>query len=171
MKERLQELLTHEHLTPVRFAELVEVQRSSVSHVLSGRNKPSLDFIGKILSAFPHVSPDWLILGTGEYKRTPSGRTLEAPVVNREVKPASPQQSFVNSPPPVREESRATYGQKALFEESLQAPSAPGQAVVSGVPDQEMPPAAAPAGKGASQVVKMGFFYADRTFEVYYPGR
>ncbi len=166
MKERLQELLDHEHLTPVRFAELVEVQRSSVSHVLSGRNKPSLDFIGKILSAFPHVSPDWLILGTGEYKRTPSGRSLESPVVNREVRPASPQQPPLKSPPPVREESQAAYGQRALFEESLRAPAAPER---TAVPGQHKPPEAPPAERELSPVVKMVFFYADRTFEVYYP--
>lgn len=66
MKDRLQKLLAREDLTPVRFAEKVGVQRSSVSHILSGRNNPSLDFIQKILVAFPQISTDWLIRGRGE---------------------------------------------------------------------------------------------------------
>jgi transcriptional regulator with XRE-family HTH domain len=69
MKERLQQLLNKEQLTPVRFAEMVGVQRSSVSHILSGRNNPSLDFIQKILMKFPHVSSDWLINGIGDIYR------------------------------------------------------------------------------------------------------
>ena len=66
MKDRLQKLLARENLTPVRFSELVGVQRSSVSHILSGRNNPSLDFIQKILTGFPQVNSDWLITGQGE---------------------------------------------------------------------------------------------------------
>ncbi len=70
MKTRLQKLIEKENITPARFAEIVGVQRSSVSHILSGRNNPSLDFIQKILSAFPRVSTDWLITGEGNiYKK------------------------------------------------------------------------------------------------------
>ncbi|PWE00066.1 helix-turn-helix domain-containing protein [Marinilabilia rubra] len=69
MKERLQEILKQERLTPARFAELVGVQRSSVSHIISGRNKPSLEFLRKIMTSLEHISPDWLISGVGPYKR------------------------------------------------------------------------------------------------------
>ena len=49
------------------FAEKIGVQRSSISHILSGRNKPSLDFILKILSAYPEVDLYWLFNGKGEF--------------------------------------------------------------------------------------------------------
>ena len=49
MKERLVQLLDLEQITPSKFADIIGVQRSSVSHVISGRNKPSLDFILKML--------------------------------------------------------------------------------------------------------------------------
>ncbi len=49
-----------------QFADEVGVQRSSVSHVLSGRNKPSLDFITKIIETYPDINSDWLISGKGE---------------------------------------------------------------------------------------------------------
>lgn len=49
------------------FAEKIGVQRSSISHILSGRNKPSLDFIMKVLSSFPEVELYWLLNGKGEF--------------------------------------------------------------------------------------------------------
>ena len=54
------------NLTATQFSEEIGIQRSSLSHVLSGRNKPSLDFMLKIKSRFPDTNLDWLLLGTGE---------------------------------------------------------------------------------------------------------
>lgn len=69
MLERILHLLKTRGLSSTQFADKVGVQRSSISHVLSGRNKPSLDFITKILLAFPDVNPDWLLMGNGEMIR------------------------------------------------------------------------------------------------------
>lgn len=66
MKDRLLQLLDLEHLTPSKFADLIGVQRSSVSHILSGRNKPSFDFLQKTLTAFSGLRADWLLLGEGQ---------------------------------------------------------------------------------------------------------
>ena len=60
---RLLEILKNNSLSASQFAEKIGVQRSSVSHVLSGRNKPSLDFIIKISNAFTDISLNWLING------------------------------------------------------------------------------------------------------------
>lgn len=70
MKERLINLLRDKGLSAVRFAEIMGVQASSISHLLSGRNKPNFDFIAKLLERFPEVSPDWFILGKGDMYRT-----------------------------------------------------------------------------------------------------
>lgn len=51
------------------FADKIEVQRSSISHLMSGRNKPSLDFIQKVLLQFPVINPSWLIMGKGPMKQ------------------------------------------------------------------------------------------------------
>lgn len=48
------------------FSEKIEVQRSSISHIISGRNKPSLDFILKILNTYPDISLYWLLNGSGK---------------------------------------------------------------------------------------------------------
>ena len=64
--ERLNEIMTYYGLSASAFAELIRVQRSSISHVLSGRNKPSLDFILKLNKAFPDINLYWLLNNTGE---------------------------------------------------------------------------------------------------------
>ena len=70
MQDQIQEILRREDLSSSQFADKIGVQRSSVSHVLSGRNKPGFDFIQKILQAFPGIEADWLITGSGEmYKQ------------------------------------------------------------------------------------------------------
>jgi len=66
MIDRISLLLKTKNLSPSSFADEIQVQRSSVSHVLSGRNKPSLDFVLKILSTYPEVSSEWLMFGKGQ---------------------------------------------------------------------------------------------------------
>ena len=66
MIDRIQLILKSKNLSPSQFADEIQVQRSSISHILSGRNKPSLDFIMKILTTYPEVNADWLIFGKGQ---------------------------------------------------------------------------------------------------------
>lgn len=71
MKDRIIKFLTREGITPAHFADEIGVQRSSVSHILSGRNNPSFDFIQKILQRYNTVNAEWLITGIGDiYKKT-----------------------------------------------------------------------------------------------------
>lgn len=62
--KRLEELMEKHQLNAAAFAEKIGVQRSSVSHILSRRNKPSLDFILKIQAEFAEADFDWLLLGS-----------------------------------------------------------------------------------------------------------
>jgi transcriptional regulator with XRE-family HTH domain len=66
MKERILALLKEKQISATKLAEIIDVQRSSISHILSGRNKPSFDFIEKILIAYPDLNAQWLITGIGE---------------------------------------------------------------------------------------------------------
>ena len=68
MNERIAKILSVEKLSNKEFAELLGIQRSGVSHLLSGRNKPSLDFLAKLLMHFPDINPRWLILGYGDMR-------------------------------------------------------------------------------------------------------
>lgn len=65
LNERISRVIEYSQLTPSEFADEIDVQRSSISHITSGRNKPSLEFIIKIKSRFPEILWDWLITGDG----------------------------------------------------------------------------------------------------------
>lgn len=69
MKDRLEQFLQDQGLKSGQFAQIMEVQPSNISHILSGRNKPGFDFIATMLQRFPTLSPDWLISGLGEMYR------------------------------------------------------------------------------------------------------
>lgn len=66
MEARLEQLLKAEGLTSAKFAEILSVQPSSISHLLSGRNKPNFDFISRLITMFPTVNPKWFINGDGD---------------------------------------------------------------------------------------------------------
>ena len=72
INERITKVLEYSGFSASEFADEIDVQRSSISHIISGRNKPSLEFVTKIKNRFPELSWDWIILGTGEMKQTDS---------------------------------------------------------------------------------------------------
>jgi len=64
---RLEKILSYYELSASSFADKINVQRSSISHLLSGRNKPSLEFVLKVVSCFPEVNLYWLLNGKGSF--------------------------------------------------------------------------------------------------------
>jgi len=90
--KRLQKLLDYYNLTASGLATKIGVQRSSISHVISGRNKPSLDFVMKLLHTYNEVTIEWLIDGKGSFPKsenpppTPHSFTEETSSVKPEKK-------------------------------------------------------------------------------------
>lgn len=77
MNTRLKQFLAAENITQAQFADTINVVRASVSHVLSGRNNPSFDFIRAMMQHYPDLNIDWLMFGKGKmYKdnRAPETR-------------------------------------------------------------------------------------------------
>ncbi|RNC90349.1 MAG: XRE family transcriptional regulator [Allomuricauda sp.] len=70
--ERLKTIIDHYALTSSSFADRLGVQRSSLSHILNGRNKPSLDFVIKVDRSFPEVALHWLLYGEGSFPSSTS---------------------------------------------------------------------------------------------------
>jgi plasmid maintenance system antidote protein VapI len=64
---RLEKILEHYNVSAAAFADKIGVQRSSVSHVLTGRNKPSLEFVMKVVRSYPEVNLYWLLNGKGTF--------------------------------------------------------------------------------------------------------
>lgn len=70
MQERFKQLLEEKGLTATKFAALIKVNASAMSHILNGRSKPGFDVLDKIAQAFPDVNLNWLISGKGELFNT-----------------------------------------------------------------------------------------------------
>ncbi|MEG1841648.1 MAG: helix-turn-helix transcriptional regulator, partial [Alistipes sp.] len=138
MKEKLLNLMKSEGLTSSRLAEILEIQPSGISHILSGRNKPGFDLLQKILRRFPRINPDWLLLDSEIMFRTddtPVGATGKM------------------------QESSDLFASvaSAAFSASESIPS-PSTATV----EKNQPPYALST---TSEVVRVTVFYADCTFE------
>lgn len=82
---RIRMIIDSHRLTAGAFADKIGVQRSNVSHVLSGRNKPSFEFLEKVLLAFPKVSALWLITGLQGRDQEVTNQAVkdEKPIVNK----------------------------------------------------------------------------------------
>lgn len=85
--KRLQIIMNYYDLSAAAFADAIEVGRSSISHLLSGRNKPSLDFVLKIVHSFPDVELYWLLNGKGNFPAPSeaSGAKSQFPVVDTQM--------------------------------------------------------------------------------------
>lgn len=94
--KRLEIILDYYSLNASSFADKIGVQRSSLSHLLSGRNKPSLDFILKILDVFPEVDLYWVLNGKGTFPKSESENNTDfstptpvigTPIVETKIEP------------------------------------------------------------------------------------
>lgn len=66
MRERIRQIMENENLTSAKFADRLQINRANISHILNGRNNPSLDVVTKILSEMPYINTEWLINGSGQ---------------------------------------------------------------------------------------------------------
>ncbi|MFL0078709.1 helix-turn-helix domain-containing protein [Tenacibaculum maritimum] len=98
---RLKQVLDYYKLTSSSFADTIDIQRSTMSHLLSGRNKPSLDFVLKVVDKFPEVNLYWFLKGKGKFP------SMEQDVIDRN--------------PPSLEEAPSLFSHEA----SIDLPSIP----------------------------------------------
>jgi transcriptional regulator with XRE-family HTH domain len=66
MKDRIAQIIDYKGLTSSKFADIIGIQRSRISHIMSGRNNPSIDVVTKIVDKFPDIDLKWLMTGQGE---------------------------------------------------------------------------------------------------------
>jgi plasmid maintenance system antidote protein VapI len=75
--KRLEKILSYYGITATALAEKIEFNRSAISHLLSGRNKPSLEFVLKLIQNFPEVKMDWLLFGKGTFPASEEEKKIE----------------------------------------------------------------------------------------------
>ncbi len=110
---RLNQIMEYYDLSAASFADKIEVGRSSISHLLSGRNKPSLDFVMKIVTAFPEVELYWLLNGKGSFPKKSGEQNKPEPTL-----PPAPQKEvqdlFTSTSRPLQNEPVSASSSKRI---------------------------------------------------------
>ena len=145
MKERLLEFLKNENKSSAQFAEEIGVQASGISHILSGRNNPSLDFVLKMLEKYQYLSTDWLLFGKGSmYKENKMLNLFDFDLADNKE---SNEMQSKNEVPKV----------KIDYEDVMK--------------NKTMKVSAVSSDKITSDVVKIVWFYENNSFEEFFPRR
>ena len=161
MEDRLLKLLDTEQLSSSKFADVIGVQRSSVSHILSGRNKPSFDFLQKTLKAFPLLNADWLILAEGDMYED-MGNYVSGGLFDQSAKEESG-----NTPGPTTNAAIESVksSHEALNKDGISAVSVDNPTIGAGN-DIRVEPNSLAEAKKVSRVI---LFYSDNSFHTYEP--
>ena len=154
MREKLQLLMNAENLTGSKLAEYLGIQPSSISHILGGRNKPSLDFVQKILQRYPRINPDWLLLDSEAMYR-PDSSPASSVVSSAELQ-------FSETPSAAEQVAQTAENHTSPASPSSQAPSTPSNVM------ETIAPFVAPHSRGVKRIIVM---FDDHTFESYEPRR
>jgi DNA-binding XRE family transcriptional regulator len=141
--KRLEIILEYYALNASSFADKIGVQRSSMSHLLSGRNKPSLDFVMKITEVFPEVDLYWILNGTGSFPRN-----------NEEILETT------KTPAPISSNENLTTGD--LFSEINYEAGKTEMKIASETKNQNLI-------SEESEIEKIVIFYKNGTFKAYNP--
>ena len=145
MKERLLEFLKQENKSSAQFADEIGVQASGISHILSGRNNPSLDFILKMLEKYKFISTDWLLFGKGSMYKEPKMQSL-----------------FDDIPPLYKDPDENTI-KKVPDRNEIEFQNVTGVNVNNGSHNSQK--------ITGEKIVKIVWFFEDNSFDEYYPRR
>ena len=171
LNSRVQKIINYSELSSSEFADEIGVQRSNISHVLSGRNKPSLDFLMKIKDRFPEIQWEWLIEGKGamifsenETASTPSSYSLEESKINDDEPIIT---GLFSIPSQEIEENTKQEEEKSEISEPIQYNN-----IVENTPEisenENISEVETSSEKG-NNIKKIVFFYENGKFEVFEP--
>ncbi len=171
--DRIATIISTKGMTNAEFAEAIDVQPSNISHIMSGRNKPSLDLVMKVLKRFPELRTEWLIHGKGAMNRDYSlfdasekqPAPKQAPLLfSNEVKEVhEPVDNKKELPKP---EPEAVKPKNPVIEVKDEEPAISGVRRYPGKKEDQGPTQAMLEKK----LEKIVLFYDDQTFREYYPG-
>lgn len=154
MKDRIAHIMRAQNLKASDFAELLGIQPSGISHILSGRNQPSLDFVKKIKETFPEYNLDWIIFGKGPMTTSEPFRDNHTPAVT------NPDSSQLDAGPSSQNAQASNWNPDGL------GPTAAPFLPVADAEPSTNPPIASSGNSGIKSVF---IFYKDGTFETFNP--
>ena len=150
--KRLEEILEYYSLSASGFADKINVQRSSLSHLLSGRNKPSLDFILKITDEFPEVDLYWILNGKGTFPKS-ENKIIE----NTSSTPISKTENIVE---------KLNALNSGLFSQNIESENT---AVKNNLEEKFLNTQNLPQTKNSSNIERIVVFYKNGSFKEYQP--
>ena len=169
IKDRIHKLIDSEQLTSSKFAEMIGVQRATISHVINGRNLPSLDLVRKILITFSTLNSEWLIFGRGPmYKDSKNKQLFDED--ESETKKETLEKETVKEELEIEEESQSLQNEKTKEEETENSKQLSEEKIPN--PEDQHPiiePAEKKSDKNISSTEKIIIFNSDRTFVEYSP--
>lgn len=147
LNKRIEQIIIDKGLSPSYFADTIGIQRSSISHILSGRNKPSLDIIQRILKVFPDIDRDWLLFDSEIPQQN-------MPQINRQqpVNQANTRQSLFEQTP--RELPKNFQTEPDVVKSSVNLPI-----------KRKIERPTVPSVSSSKQIERIMIFYTDGTFE------
>ncbi len=175
INDRIAELIKFLELSPTAFADEIGIQRSGLSHIMKGRNKPSLDVVQKIVTRFPDINLAWLVNGIGNISSsTPSVINLQQKQAQTTLK--EPENPFKNTlfdavpqetkgkeeAPPVKNNG-FTHEDFVVKENPAPRMAEKTQTASSQQPFSNIPPVS--PGKSIDKIL---IFYTDNTFEEFF---
>jgi transcriptional regulator with XRE-family HTH domain len=176
MIDRILLILKSKNLSASKFADEIGVQRSSISHIFSGRNNPSLELIQKILKSYPDINPDWLIAGNGVMSKLPDLFNMADSMATKDntlnqVRKAESSANELKNDNVFIETAIAEKHEVKLPEVSQSKEESQVVQESSTVPKQEAKTTEKPARsqKSNKEVEKVIIFYTDNTFSCYTP--
>lgn len=191
MVDRILLVLKIKNLTPSKFADEIGIQRSSMSHIMGGRNLPSLDLITKILKKYPDINSEWLIQGVGPMMKTMQIDLFEQQTENRPVEipapviDAQPEMQAINEQKAVQEPEKTAEKAPEIIQPEIKLPEIkevepekpkPAEAEIPPVKIEqrenvpEKPEVSSAKKTDVSPgIEKIVIFYKNRTFREYYP--
>ncbi|MDX9940839.1 MAG: helix-turn-helix transcriptional regulator [Bacteroidales bacterium] len=167
MIKRIQKIMQLKKLTSSAFADKVGVPRSTISHILSGRNNPSLEFVQKVLDSFPEIRTEWLIRGESHMLKASNtlfpdedfelSEVIKSPL--EEKADIAGKEEKISPSSQAREEISKSEGDKKMPEKEVFS-------------DKDMPTARKKSDisvKFHKKAIRVMLFYADGTFFEYFP--
>jgi len=153
MIERIMQIMELEGIKPGEFAEQIGINRSAISHILNGRNKPSLDVVNRILSRYDYINTDWLLFGKGDLRKKNIAETHQA---------AAQPAVFSGQQPSLFDEA-PKQNPKPEFREENQPKTMPN--IPQNI-EHEQKDVIIPTTK---KITKLVIFYSDNTFDTFAP--
>lgn len=156
MEDRIRKFMEYKGISPSELADSIDVQRSNVSHVLNGRNKPSFQFIEKMLQVYPEINAKWLLLGTGNMVESSlkQRNLFEQEAEPVQVKPI---------PEKVEITHQETKAEPIEPKKTIEAPPAEKMLSDNDIQDQFF--------SSEKPIERLVVFFKDQTFKVYNPSR